>query len=333
VLKKVLLTGLIAISASVHASEIEKKDADTQLPPSEKKQNEFDNDSHNSTTLDCKLEPVYASGQTSHTDNVKYYLSKDDCELDSDQLIIETKAITKIKPSEVSTEEVDTSPPSPWESQVEFGYQSSKGNDDSQSLNGRLEASYTSGQHRHTGEVKYYLSKDDGETDKDQLSLNLQSDYKISPDYYLYANFKGLETKYSAYFKDYTFSGGVGYQASNTETLVLELELGPGYRYQNPNLDEIDDDDLIFPETVAEAIIRTNMTLSWKPMDVITLASDITVISGKSNTRVDSEVSITNNITEEIALKIAQSQEYLDRVPPGLSKTDSVFSVNLLFLF
>ncbi|GLR76608.1 hypothetical protein BTO23_18360 [Aliivibrio sifiae] len=332
-LKKVLLTGLIAISASVHASENDTEDADTSPPSPRENQVETTYGSDNSLSLNCSLEPVYTSGKNSHASEVKYYLSKDDCEAETEELTLEKTPSIIATASKIEAEEQDTTPPSPWESQVEFGYQSSKGNDDSQSLNGRLEASYTSGQHRHTGEVKYYLSKDDGETDKDQLSLNLQSDYKISPDYYLYANFKGLETKYSAYFKDYTFSGGLGYQASNTETLVLELELGPGYRYQNPNLDEIDDDDLIFPETVAEAIIRTNMTLSWKPMDVITLASEVTVISGKSNTRVDSEISVTNNITEEIALKIAQSQEYLDRVPPGLSKTDSVFSVNLLFLF
>jgi putative salt-induced outer membrane protein len=333
VLKKVLLTGLIAINASVHASEIDTEDADTSPPSPRENPVEIDYGSDNSLSLNCSLEPVYTSVENTHTNEVKYYLSKDDCEAETEELTLEKKPSISPIASEIEAEEQDTTPPSPWESQVEFGYQSSKGNDDSQSLNGRLEASYTAGQHRHTGEVKYYLSKDDGETDKDQLSLNLQSDYKISPDYYLYANFKGLETKYSAYFKDYTFSGGLGYQASNTETLVLELELGPGYRYQNPNLDEIDDDDLIFPETVAEAIIRTNMTLSWKPMDVITLASEVTVISGKSNTRVDSEISVTNNITEEIALKVAQSQEYLDRVPPGLSKTDSVFSVNLLFLF
>lgn len=181
--------------------------------------------------------------------------------------------------------------------------------------------------------MKYYLSKEDGETDKDQLSLNLQSDYKISPDYYLYANFKGLETEYSAYFKDYTFSGGLGYQVSNTEKLLLELEFGPGYRYQNPNLDEIDDDDLIFPETVAEAILRGNVNVSWQMLDNLSFASEVTITTGRSNTRIDSEVSLTNNITEEIALKIAQSQQYLDRVPPGLSKTDSVFSINLLFTF
>lgn len=230
-------------------------------------------------------------------------------------------------------ENTDMSLPSPWESQVEFGYQSNSGNSDSQSLNSRFEGSYTSGQHRHTGEVKYYLSEKNGEADKDQLSINLQSDYKISPDYYLYANFKGLNTQYSAYFNDYTLSGGMGYQASNTDDLLLELELGPGYRYQNPNLDEIDDDDLIFPETVKEVILRGNINLSWQALDNLTLAGEVTITTGTSNTRVDSEVSATNNITDEIALKIAQSQQYLDRVPPGLSQTDSVLSINLLFSF
>ena len=230
-------------------------------------------------------------------------------------------------------ENTDMSLPSPWESQVEFGYQSNSGNSDSQSLNSRFEGSYTSGQHRHTGEVKYYLSEKNGEADKDQLSINLQSDYKISPDYYLYANFKGLNTQYSAYFNDYTLSGGMGYQASNIDDLLLELELGPGYRYQNPNLDEIDDDDLIFPETDKEVILRGNINLSWQALDNLTLAGEVTITTGTSNTRVDSEISATNNITDEIALKIAQSQQYLDRVPPGLSQTDSVLSINLLFSF
>lgn len=238
-----------------------------------------------------------------------------------------------VQASEIENNDTDTSLPSPWDTQVEFGYQSNKGNSDSQSLNSRLEGSYTSGQHRHSGEIKYYLSEKDGEADKDQLSINLQSDYKISPDYYVYANFKGLNTAYSAYFKDYVFSGGMGYQVSNTDALLLELELGPGYRYQDPNIDEIDDDDLIFPETVQEVIIRGNVNLSWKPIDTLTLAAEITSTVGRSNTRLDSEVSATNNITEEIALKIAQSQQYLDRVPPGLSRTDSVFSINLLFSF
>ncbi len=220
---------------------------------------------------------------------------------------------------------------SPWKNQVEFGYQASQGNDNSQALNSSIESSYTSGSHRHTGNIEYYFSEDEGQVKKDQFILNLQSDYKISRSYYLYANFSGLHSKYSAYFDDYALSAGFGYQFSNSEKLLLELELGPGFRYQNPNIDEINDDDLILPEEVNEPVFRTNINTAWKTTKNLVLAGEITVLSGHSNTSVDSEISATNNITEDIALKISQTRMYLNRVPSGLSKTNSIFSINLLF--
>lgn len=63
---------------------------------------------------------------------------------------------------------------------------------------------------------------------------------------YIYGSFKGIDSKYSSYFHDYTISTGLGYQITNTDSLKVETELGPGYRYQEPNTDEIDDDDPIF---------------------------------------------------------------------------------------
>ncbi|EVT79943.1 DUF481 domain-containing protein, partial [Vibrio parahaemolyticus] len=144
---------------------------------------------------------------------------------------------------------------------------------------------------------------------------------------------KGVDSRYSAYFKDYTLSGGLGYQFSYTENFILEAEIGPGFRYQEPNLDEIDDDDIVFPNIVREGIFRGNLNTTWHALDNLSFAADITLVTGKSNTRVDSELSVTNDITEDIALKLAHSRQYHDKVPEGLSKADSVFSVNLLFAF
>ncbi|MCV5225253.1 DUF481 domain-containing protein, partial [Escherichia coli] len=78
------------------------------------------------------------------------------------------------------------------------------------------------------------------------------------PKTYLYGSFKGVDSRYSAYFKDYTLSGGLGYQFSYTENFILEAEIGPGFRYPEPNLDEIDDDDIVFPNIVREGIFRGN---------------------------------------------------------------------------
>ena len=227
----------------------------------------------------------------------------------------------------------DTEPTDPLSTEVEFGYQSHTGNSDSRSLNARLSAEYTEGRHRSTGEWKYYNLYKDGEEDKRQSTYTAQSDYKLSPKTYLYGSFKGVDSRYSAYFKDYTISTGLGYQFSNTETFVLEFEVGPGFRYQEPNLDEIDDDDIIFPEIVEEGIFRGNLNSSWQVLPNLSFNADMTLVSGRSNLRLDTDLEVVNDITENIALKIAHSRQYHDRVPTGLDKADSVLSVNLLFQF
>ncbi|WP_122046756.1 DUF481 domain-containing protein [Vibrio atlanticus] len=227
----------------------------------------------------------------------------------------------------------DSELPNPLNTEVEFGYQSHTGNSDSRSLNARLNGEYTAGRHRTSGEWKYYNLYKDGEEDKRQSTYTAQSDYKLSPKTYLYGSFKGVDSRYSAYFKDYTVSSGLGYQFSNTEEFVLEVEVGPGFRYQEPNLDEIDDDDIIFPEIVEEAIFRGNVNTSWQVLKNLKLKADVTLVSGHSNLKFDTELEAINDITDNIALKIAHSRQYHDKVPEGLNKEDSVLSVNLLFQF
>ncbi|MGB1974222.1 MAG: DUF481 domain-containing protein [Vibrio toranzoniae] len=227
----------------------------------------------------------------------------------------------------------DTELPNPLKTEVEFGYQSHNGNSESRSLNARLNGEYTSGRHRTSGEWKYYNLYKDGEEDKRQSTYSAQSDYKLSPKTYLYGSFKGVDSRYSAYFKDYTVSSGLGYQFSNTEEFILEVEIGPGFRYQEPNLDEIDDDDIIFPDIVEEAIFRGNVNTSWQVLPNLQFKANVTVVSGHSNLNFDTELEAINDITDNIALKIAHSRQYHDKVPNGLSKEDSVLSVNLLFQF
>ncbi|MCG9790125.1 DUF481 domain-containing protein [Vibrio mediterranei] len=230
--------------------------------------------------------------------------------------------------------DTEDSPPSPLQSEVEFGYQAHSGNTDSQSLNARVAAEYTEGRHRTSGEWKYYQLYKNGDEDKNQQNYLLQTDYKLGPKAYLYGNYNGFSSLYSSYYEDHTVSGGLGYQLANQENFLLEVEIGPGFRYQEPNLDEIDDKDIIFRNVVKEAIIRGNINLIWKPLDSLTVGTKLTTTAGKSNTRFDTEVNVTNAITETIALKLSYDSQYHSKVPsPTLSKRDSIFTVNLLFSF
>lgn len=223
--------------------------------------------------------------------------------------------------------------PSPWDTQVEFGYQSHSGNTNSKSLNARLGLGYTSGPYRINGEWRYYQVYKDGKEDKRQSSYAAQTDYKLSPDTYFYGSFKGIDSRYSAYFKDYTLSSGLGYQFSNTKDLVFEVEAGPGYRYQEPNQDKIGKKDIVLPDIVEEGIFRAKINSAWQVFDALRLSAKLTAVMGDSNTSLESDINVINNITDDIALKLAHNRIYHNHVPEGLNKADSLFSVSLVFLF
>lgn len=120
------------------------------------------------------------------------------------------------------------------------------------------------GRHRTYGEWKFYKLDKNGKEDKRQSTFAFQSDYKLGPKTYLYGSFYGTNSRYTAYFKDHTLSGGLGYQFAYTDEMVLELELGPGFRYQKPNLDEIDDDDIVFPISFRKRYFVAILKLSGK---------------------------------------------------------------------
>ncbi|MCW8331831.1 DUF481 domain-containing protein [Photobacterium sp. SDRW27] len=221
--------------------------------------------------------------------------------------------------------------PPPWSSELELGYQSLGGNSDSESLNSRVAFTYVKNQYRQTAEAKYLLAEKDGEEDKRKGQIELQSDMKINERTYVLGNATYIDDRYGPYFTDFTLSTGLGYQLLRLETFQMEVEAGPGYRHQEPNIDEIDDDDIIVPETVDELILRGNMKFTWKPSKTVELNARFTGIAGNSNSTLESEINLTSSITEHIAIKLSNTQKLNSWVPDGLKKRDSTMTINLLF--
>ncbi|WP_299021555.1 YdiY family protein [uncultured Photobacterium sp.] len=228
-------------------------------------------------------------------------------------------------------DEAPTKPPSPWTSELELGYQSLGGNSDSESLNTRIGLTYVKKQLRQKAEAKYLLAEKDGEEDKRKGQIELQSDLKINERTYVLGNANYVDDRYGPYFTDFTLSTGLGYQLLRRETFQMEVEIGPGYRHQEPNIDEIDDDDIIVPETVDELILRGNTKFTWKPSKTVELNARFTGIAGNSNSTLEAQLNLTSAVTENIAIKLSNTQKINSWVPEGLKKRDSTMTINLLF--
>ncbi|MDC0612368.1 DUF481 domain-containing protein [Vibrio sp.] len=227
----------------------------------------------------------------------------------------------------------DLEVPSPWKVQVEFGFRKLTGNTESESINTALHGEYTRGRYRTNADYEFYRLEKYGVETKRRSTYGLQNDIKFGPKVYFYTSYKGLDTEYTAYYKDHTVSAGLGYQFIFTDKFTLEGELGPGYRYQKPNLDEIGSRDIVFDAKVEEPIVRGSIKSHWKILDNLSFDGDVTTISGNSNTLVTTDLGVTTNVTEGIAIKVNYNRQYHSRVPTGLSKKDSITEFNIMFSF
>ncbi|UJF19545.1 DUF481 domain-containing protein [Vibrio sp. SS-MA-C1-2] len=233
------------------------------------------------------------------------------------------------------TEDAPTEIESPWGLEVELGYQSQSGNNDSRSINSRLAVDYHHGLFNNSGEFKYYQSKSDGIKDNQRNQFKGQTSYYLTERSrrYLFANIDYLNDRFGSYYKNMTISSGVGFQVLDNDKMGLQLEFGPGFRHQEPNLDEIDDDDLIYPDTVNEGIAKGTAKFSWNIVKNINLDTDLIAVYGESNTSFENGVDITTAVTESFAIKLSNTLRYQTWVPDGLDNKDNTTTINLLYQF
>ncbi|OOE88401.1 DUF481 domain-containing protein [Salinivibrio sharmensis] len=220
---------------------------------------------------------------------------------------------------------------SPWQSDLSLGLQQLSGNADSQTINGEISGQYDGKHTRYQASASVLQVEKDGEEDKRKTELETQVSRGVSAHSYVLLNATYVADRYGPYFDDFMLATGLGHQWWQSDTLTLSTEVGPGYRYQRPNLDELDDDDLIMPYSVREPVIRAQAKGQWQWVENVSLEGRSIVISGASNTSVEGAVTLASTITEKLSIKITSKHNYMTDVPPGLKNHDSVLTLGLRY--
>lgn len=221
--------------------------------------------------------------------------------------------------------------PSPLTSSIGLGYQSLSGNSDSQTLNGNIAVTYTKGRYQTNGDAKFIMAKKDGQEDKRKMSMSLKSKRMIRDGYYFYGNGSYIDDRYGPYYADSLVSMGIGYRLFSYETFQTLVDIGPGFRHQDPNLDEIKSDSIVKQEVVNEVVLQSTVDMQWKPLKTLTLSAKFNVVSGKSNTTLESSFNATNAITDNIALNLGYTQTYYSWVPEGMKNSDTTTTISLIY--
>lgn len=225
-----------------------------------------------------------------------------------------------------------------WTGTGEFGLAVTSGNARSENINGKLgfineddqwKHAFTLGVLRAKGEVVGDFDGD-GVVDRErQLTANrydlgLSSAYKMSERSSWVAALRYENDDFAPFANQTTFAIGYGYQWADSEATKFRTEIGPGYRRAEKAADG---------DTESEAILRGVADFSHVLTENTRLVNTFLLESGSDNTFLRNDFGVAVAMNESLALKAGLQARHNTDVAPGIKKTDTLTTMNLVYTF
>ena len=154
--------------------------------------------------------------------------------------------------------------------------------------------------------------------------LGYQADRKLTERSYLFGTARYEDDKFAPYDPVTTFAVGYGYEFLTGPVHELKGEFGVGYRMQ---------EDAVTGEDEDGAIIRLRGDYIWHITDNVDLFDTVLVEAGSDNTFFQNNFGVSVAINSALALKVGHEYRHNSDVPPGVDKTDTIISTNIVYNF
>ena len=212
-----------------------------------------------------------------------------------------------------------------WTGTGEFGFVSTSGNTDTETLNLKLEFIKEMEQWRHRFTTAALTSSKDGTKDAKRYSAEFQSDRKLSEKSYLFGAVRWDVDKFGAYDPMQTVTLGYGRQLMKSDTHELKAEIGLGYREMEDATTGISSND---------AIARFLLDDIWAITPTTAWTNRLLVESGSDNTFTQFNTGLAVSMSERFALKFGFELRNNSDIPATvLDKTDTTTTMNLVYNF
>lgn len=214
---------------------------------------------------------------------------------------------------------------SPWSGEVNFGYVSTRGNSNTQSMNGAAEGRYTQGPWKHLLRVTALTAEQDEETSAERYQLFGESRYRWSEKEYAFGLGHYDNDRFDGYDYRLSLAGGYGRVLVETPTLLVTAQAGPGVRYSELEEDGGDSD--------AEFIVHLSGDAEWNFSPSAKLTESLSVEAGEETTITTSTTALTSKLIGALAMKAAFEYRYVSEVPDDKRNTDMKTTLSLVYAF
>ena len=217
-----------------------------------------------------------------------------------------------------------------WKGAGELGLALSRGNSETESLNAKLGLSLEDAAWKHN--IGFAALRQKGEVaEADDLALTANryeltgsSAYNWSDRSYLIGSLRYENDDFAPYEYQTVASFGAGWYAIKNEVTEWLFEGGPGYRRFK---------EVATGETDGQAVFRGRMAYKHGFTASTSFENTLLVEAGSDNTFAQNDSGLIVKMNASLALKAGLQFRHNSDVAPGLKKTDSLFTTNLVYGF
>ena len=218
-------------------------------------------------------------------------------------------------------------PPPPLKGEVTLGYQSTKGNTDTELANATFSLLYTLTLWSHGVDLAANSASTSGAKTAEAYLAKYKGKRKFDEGKsYMFTSLDWSHDRFSAYEEQLSETAGYGRKLIDTERNELNVEAGAGAR-QATRIDQTKED---------EAILRLAMDYQLKFTEKTGFKQSLVVESGSSNTSTEAISALRAQLVNKIGLVISfriKHNSNVPAVPPGLVATDRFTSIALSYAF
>jgi putative salt-induced outer membrane protein len=234
----------------------------------------------------------------------------------------------------------DEPPPPPqdtWIGKGQFGFLSSHGNSDAESINGNIDMLRYDGPWKNEFYLGGLYGKNSGIVSAERWETRGQSNYTISGDLFTFGGLRYEHDLFDGFQYQASVTAGLGYKLLDYDATKLTVQLGAGYRRLRPETIVKDDSGQVISRTpldaTGEAIATAGVDFSHAFSKTTVFTNKFLVESGSSDTLMHDDVALTVKMSDKLALSVGYGITDNTKPPAPLKKLDTLASVNVVFNF
>jgi len=231
-------------------------------------------------------------------------------------------------------------PPPPqdvWIGKGQFGFLSSHGNSDAESLNGAIDLLRYDGPWKNELNITALYGKNSGIVSAERWEARSQSNYTISGDLFAFGALRYEHDLFDGFQYQASVTAGFGYKLLNSDDTKLTVQAGAGYRRLRPEIIDKDDTGAVISRTpldaTGEAIATAGVDFTQTVTKTTIFTNKFLMEAGSDNTLLHDELALTVKMSDKLALSVGYGITDNTKPPAPLKKLDTVASVNLVFGF